>query len=122
MLELLPETKGNVVAIKASGILTVIDEDGITSRLEEIFESLSEKKKVRALLDFEDLDGFEPGVKSAGLSFEMRHRALVERIAFVCGSDLQDEVTRLADIFKMAEVRRFDPLKRDEAWDWLTSE
>jgi hypothetical protein len=122
MMELLPETKGNIVAIKATGVLTVIDEDGITPRLEDIFESLAEKKRMRVFVDYEGLESFEPGVKSAGLSFELRHRGLVERIAFVCARDLQDEVNRMADIFKTAEVRRFDPAQRNDAWIWLKSE
>jgi hypothetical protein len=122
MLELLPETKDNIVAIKATGVLTVVDEDGIAPRLEYIFESLSEKAKLRAFVDYAELEGFEPGVKTAGLSFELRHRGLVERIALVCGTDLRDEVTRTADIFKTAQVRRFDPTSRDSAWSWLKSE
>jgi hypothetical protein len=122
MLELLPETKDNIVAFKATGILTVIDEDSITPTLEDMFESLSEKQRMRAFVDYEGLKGFEPGVKTAGLSFELRHRAQVERIAFVCGKNLQDEVDRMADIFKVAEVRRFDPASRDDAWNWLKSE
>jgi hypothetical protein len=122
MLELLPETKDNIVAFRATGVLTVIDEDSITPTLEDIFGSLSEKQRMRAFVDYEGLKSFEPGVKTAGLSFELRHRALVERIAFVCGRDLQDEVDRMADIFKMAEVKRFDPARRNDAWIWLKSE
>ena len=122
MLELLPETRDNIVAFKATGILTVIDEDSITPTLEDMFNFLSEKKRMRAFVDYAELEGFEPGVKSAGLSFELRHRALVERIAFVCTMDLQDEVDRMADIFKVAEVKRFDPAQRDDAWNWLKSE
>ena len=122
MLELLPETRGSIVALKAAGVLTVVDEKGITPRLEDIFASLSEKQRVRAFIDYEALQGFEPGVKTAGLSFELRHRAQVERMAFVCSKDLQDEVDRMADIFKAAEVRRFDPACRDAAWTWLKSE
>jgi hypothetical protein len=122
MLELLPETSGNIVAFRATGILTVLDEDGITPRLEDIFDSLSEKQRMRAFVDYERLEGFEPGVKSSGLSFELRHRALVERIAFVCAAGLQDEVDRMSDIFKLAEVKRFDPASRDDAWNWLKSD
>ena len=122
MLQLLPETKDNIVAIKATGVLTVVDEDGIAPRLEYIFEALSEKEKVRAFVDYAELEGFEPGAKTAGLSFELRHRGLVERIALVCGTNLRDEVARTADIFKTAQVRRFDPASRDSAWNWLKSE
>ncbi len=122
MIELLPETKGTTLAIKASGVLTVIDEDSITPTLENMFEALPEMKRMRAFVDYAGLEGFEPGVKSAGLSFELRHRALVERIAFICAADLQDEVDRMADIFKTAHVKRFDPAQRDGAWNWLNSE
>jgi glycine/D-amino acid oxidase-like deaminating enzyme len=122
MLELLPETNGNILAIKASGVLTVADEDDLAPKLEDIFESLSEKERLRAFVDYVELEGFEPGVKTAGLSFELRHRGLVERIAFICGTDLRDEVTRTADIFKTAQVRRFDPASRGTAWTWLKSE
>jgi len=122
MLELLPETKDNIVAFKATGILTVIDEDSVTPGLEDMFDCLSEKQKMRVFVDYERLEGFEAGVRTAGLSFELRHRALVERIAFVCTADLQDEVDRMADIFKIAEVRRFDPASRDDAWNWLKSD
>ena len=122
MLEMLPETSGTIVALKAAGVLTVVDEKSITPRLEDIFGSLSEKERVRAFVDCEALQGFEPGAKTAGLPFELCHRALVQRMAFVCGRDLQDEVDRMADIFKAAEVRRFDPSSRDEAWTWLKSE
>lgn len=122
MIELLPETKGTTVAIKATGVLTVIDEESITPALENMFEALPEMKRMRVFIDYAGLEGFAPGVKSAGLSFELRHRGLVERIAFICDADLQDEVDRMADIFKMAHVKRFDPASRNDAWNWLNSE
>jgi hypothetical protein len=116
MIELLPETKGNLIALKMSGTVTEDDED----RCFEEAEIILEKERLEhLLLDWEGLDGWAKGARTVGTWFGMHHRALVGRVAIVADEKWADEVLRITDIFKAAAVRQFAPSERAAAFAWI---
>jgi hypothetical protein len=116
MIELLPETKGNVIAIRMSGTVTEEDQSRSFEQAEPIL--LSERIE-HLLLDWSDLDGWAKGARTTGTWFGMHHRAMVARVAIVADEKWADEVLRITDIFNAASVRRFSPAERQAAFDWI---
>lgn len=116
MLQVMPESEGIIVGIKASGIISEADKEALVARLTELLDS---RERYRLLYDWEALDGWEKGARSANVSFLMSHRGLVERVAVVCADRLADDVERLRDLYKYSEVRHFTPDQREAAWVWL---
>jgi hypothetical protein len=116
MIELLPETKGNLIAIKMSGTITEEDIDRYFAEADAIFD----RERVEHLvLDWEHLRGWAPGARSVGTWFAMHHRALVGRIGIVADEKWADEVLRITDIFKAVTVRQFAPSERAAAFAWI---
>jgi stage II sporulation SpoAA-like protein len=116
MIELLPETRGNVIALKMSGTVTEDDQD----RYFEKAEIILEKERVEhLLLDWEHLDGWAKGARTVGTWFGMHHRALVGRVAIIADEKWADEVLRITDIFRAATVRQFAPGERAAAFAWI---
>lgn len=117
MIELSPESEGNIFVIRASGTVTRAEEEAF---LQEILDRLEDTRgSIRIVTDDAGVEHREKGVVSTRLWFEMRYRPRVERFAIIGDDSWEDERTRSADIFKSAEVRRFDPADRTAALAWV---
>lgn len=116
MIEFLPETKGNLVAIKMSGTITEEDYERCLSEADSIFDR---DRIEHLILDWEHLKGWAPGARSAGTWFGMHYRALVGRVAIIAKEKWADEILRVTDIYRAAEVRRFSPADRAAAFAWI---
>lgn len=116
MIEILPETGGNLIAVKMSGTVTEEQQEPYFARAEAIFDS---DRVENLFLDWSELDGWGQGARSAGTWFGMHHRALIGRIAIVAPDKWDDEALRIADIFNAATVRRFAPADRSLAMEWV---
>jgi hypothetical protein len=116
MIELLPETKGNLIAIKMSGTITEEDFDRYFAEANAIFN----RERVEHLVfDWEHLKGWAPGARSVGTWIGMHHRALVGRVAIIADEKWADEALRITDIFKAATVRQFAPNERAAVFAWI---
>ena len=51
----------------------------------------------------------------------MRHWATIRRIAVIADAKWDDEILRIADIYRAADVHRFSPEKREAALSWLNA-
>jgi hypothetical protein len=116
MIELLPETQGNLIAVRMSGTITEEDQDAYFAKAEAI---LAAERVEHLLLDWSQLDGWAKGARSAGTWFGMHHRALVGRVAILANDKWADETLRITDIFHAATVQRFPPTERVTALDWI---
>ena len=117
MYELVSEGDSNVLTFKAIGMLSDGDYDTLNDDMEKL---LAKHDYVRVLVDWERLDGWEPGARTVSSWFGRVHRNLFERMAIVADSKWKDETMRIRDVLKPAEVKVFAPGKRDDAWAWLT--
>ena len=118
MLEILPQTKGANIAIKASGIISESDYEAILPELERRCEDLLQ---LRFLLDWEHLEGWDEGAVEVNFGVRFMHRLRCERLAIL--SDDQrwlGDIEILRGLFERTELRVFPPTERDAAWSWLT--
>jgi hypothetical protein len=116
MIELLSETRGNLIVVKMSDTITEEDFDKYFAEADAIFN----RERVEHLLfDWEHLKGWAPGARSVGTWFGMHHRGLVGRVAIIADEKWADEVLRITDIFKAATVRQFAPSERAAAFGWI---
>lgn len=116
MIEPLPETSGNLVAVKMSNTITESDFDKYSSEVDSIFDA---ERAIHLIFDWEHLDGWAPGARSTGTWFGMHHRGLVARVAIIAEEKWADEALRIKDIFRAAEVRQFAPEERKSAFAWV---
>ena len=119
MFEILPQSKGANIAVKASGIISESDYEAF---LPEFDRRCEEVLQFRLLLDWEHFEGWEDE-KAVAASFVQRilHRLRCERIAI-----LSDDPRHLGDIkvlqglLMSVQPRVFPPTEQDAAWAWLT--
>lgn len=119
MYELVPEGDSFVVTFKAIGMLSDGDYDSLT---EDLDTHLKAHDFVRVLMDWEQLEGWEPGAKEVSSWFARVHNDRMQRMAIVADSKWSDEVNRMRDVMAPTQVRAFAPSKRDAAMAWLEND
>lgn len=118
MFEILPQSEGANIAVKASGIISESDYEAM---LPEFERRCKKQLRFRLLLDWEHLEGWDEGATGVSFGARFMHRLRCERLAI-----LSDDPRRLSDIeelrslLKSGELRVFLPAERDAAWSWLT--
>lgn len=116
MFELLPQSKGKVVGIHASGRLTDLDYQSFIPKIED---RIDEFGKIRLLVDMEGFDGWDLSAAWDDFTFGMTHWHHFEKLAMVGDATWERLSARAADILIRGEVRYFDLGDRDAAWDWI---
>ena len=71
------------------------------------------------LMDWEKLEGWESGARSACTVFCMGYQDLVRRVAVVGSDKWRDDSERIGDVYEFAKVRYFESPARDAAMAWL---
>lgn len=71
------------------------------------------------LMDWQRLEDWEKGARTACTTFCMGYQDLVGRIAVVGSDEWRGEADRLADVYKFAQIRYFRPSAYSEAVAWL---
>ena len=79
-----------------------------------------ESGELLVLMDWENLQGWQSGARTACTMFCMGYQDLVRRIAIVGPETWKDDGERLTDIYKNAQVRFFPTPEREAALTWLT--
>lgn len=120
MIEILPESEGNVLGIRVEEKVTDSDYREIfIPRLTKIIE---EHGKARVLYYMDTtITNFEMGAMWQDASFGIKHRNDFEKIAVVGGARLVEWGTRIAAHFMGGEVKTFGEGQLQEAWNWVKS-
>ena len=120
MFELLPQSEGANIAVKASGIITESDYEAF----QPVFDRQCEGSlHFRLLLDWEQFEGWDEKAVVAAFTQRIMHRFRCERLAI-----LSDDPRRAGDIkflrglLTTRRCRVFPPAERDAAWSWLTGD
>jgi hypothetical protein len=118
MFEILPQSEGGNIAIKASGIISESDYEALLPEFEHRIEKVL---RFRLMVDWERVEGWEAGAEAVTFGVRFMHRLRCERLAI-----LSDDPHRLGDIQKLqtllpksGELQVFPPTERDAAWSWL---
>jgi hypothetical protein len=118
MIDIGLDGAGRVIVIKMTGLISEAEIDGCN---EEFATTLESEKLHRVLFDWQDLEGWEKGARTAGTWGGMRHWATIRRVAVIADPKWDDEILRIADIYRAADVQRFSPDKREAALSWLNA-
>ena len=115
MIEVLPESAGNVVGARFSGAITQQDLRGIVSEVQRV---LATTGKMRFLVLAEHMR-WRPGWFWSDFRYTVQFAPRMERIAIVGRTRWEEWYTRIVDRLVRAEVRHFRPEQIDQAWSWL---
>ena len=117
MIELLSRGSGKVVGAKVSGKLRHQDYQQFVPRLEKVIE---EQGKVRCLIEMTEVHGIEIRALWDEIKFDVRHARQIERCAVVGDREWEAWMTKFSrPIFSNAEIRFFELVDRDKAWEWI---
>lgn len=115
MIEVLPESDGNLLAVRAVGKLTRRDyRDELIPRLKAIFR---DHGKARFLL--EDFNGWEVAALWDDARFGLAYRHSFERIGIIGAPGWVAFSLKVIALMVKGEMRSFLPSERSEAFDWI---
>ncbi|WP_320170939.1 STAS/SEC14 domain-containing protein [Maridesulfovibrio sp.] len=118
MIEIMPESKGTMLAVKASGMLSGTDYSEIwIPALKDIIEK---NGTCRCLLYMdENFEGWELKAMWEDASFGFAHRNDFERLAVVGGPKWVEWGTRLGASMMKGEVKTYQAEDLDRALEWV---
>ncbi len=115
MVEVLPESKGNILLLRAKGKLTHQDyKDVIVPRLEAM---ICDHAKVRFLL--EDFDGWQAAALWEDARVAWTHRNDFEKIGLIGGPRWVAWGLKLAALVMRGKIRTFSARERSKALSWI---
>ncbi|MFO1127695.1 MAG: STAS/SEC14 domain-containing protein [Rhodospirillales bacterium] len=112
------------LTVIVNGMISEADLDAAMAALEKENPAVNvhlvgDAGSVRMLIDWEHLEGWEKGAKTAGTMFAKCIGDGARKIAVIADPKWSEEQPRLADAAKHATVRFFPPSERDDALRWL---
>lgn len=120
MIEILPESHDNILAVRGAGRLSRGDyEDVLVPRLRSL---VGEHPKARFLFYMDaDFKGWDPVAAWHYARFGLKHRDRFEKVAAVCGPKWVHAGMKLKSYFVNGDVRTFPCAESAEAWKWIES-
>ena len=120
MIEILPESHGNILGVKGMGKLTELDyKDVLIPRLEGI---IKEHRKARCLFSMGvDFQGWELEAAWDDAKFGLTHRNDFEKVAVVGGPLWLEWGTKIGGLIMRGEVKTFSEDQLEEAWNWINT-
>ncbi len=116
MLQILAETKGNLVAVKATNTLSGDDYDKLIPILDE---TLVQFDKLNLYFEMEDFSGWNLKSFWQDAKFDVQHASDFQAIAMIGEKKWQDWMTTFMKPFTSAEIKYFDLNNKTEAMNWV---
>ncbi len=116
MFEMLAESEGKMIGVRATGRLTDADYKEFLPKLEEI---IGRHGRVRLLLDLEGFEGWEPYAAWDDFTFGMTHWNHFERIALVGEKKWEELAAKVMNLLMRGEARFFATAEMAAAWAWI---
>lgn len=120
------EVADALIVVEMSGTISDEDWDAAVLELDEklgaqasVHLTLEDAPKLKMLMDWENLDGWEKGTRSTCTWFCMGNQDMIDRLAVICDDRWRDETDRLVDIYKNAQINVYTTSQRDLAAKWL---
>jgi hypothetical protein len=118
MIEILPESKGNLVAAKASAKLTQDDYEEVW--VPALRKAIKEHGKVRSLLYLDEtFQGWEAGALWEDAKLGFQNRDDFEKVAVVGGAQWVEMAVKLIAPLMEGAVKTFPTGSLQEAYDWI---
>ena len=119
MIELMPESRANILGFRVEGRLTDDDYKGIfKGKIEETLEKTGSKIKAVLFLD-ESFEGWEKKEMWEADGWGTRHRNDFEKLALVCSPRWIDWGVKIDLFFREGSIKAFGPTELTAAWEWL---
>lgn len=120
MIEVLPQSTGNLLAVKATDKLTNHDyKEVMIPRLEAI---IREYGRARFIIDLSDnFQGWDVSAMWDDVRFGVAHRNSFEKMAVVGGPKCMEWGTKLAKLKMNGEIKCYPANKYNEAIQWLNN-
>jgi hypothetical protein len=120
MLEVLPDSKGNILFLRAVSKLTDKDyKEVLIPRLESIFKQYG---KARLLLDMgDDFQGWDAEALWDDARFGLAHRNDFEKMGVIGGPKWVEWGLKIGALIMSGEIRPFSASQRSEALRWIES-
>ena len=120
MLEILPESQGNTLGVKASGKVT--DQDYKEILIPAADKLLAEHGRGRFLYYLsKEFKGFELAAILDDVKYVGKHSDKFDKIALVGGPRWINQTVNIAKHFIKAEMKEFTDEQIAEAWVWVRS-
>lgn len=119
MLQLLEESKGDLVALRVSGHIDKTDYDVMLPLLEE---KIKQHNKISVYAEVQDVEDYTLTALWEDVKFDIRHASDFKKAAIVGDQKWLNLLASVAPPFTSAEVKYFNFMDRDKALDWVKSE
>jgi hypothetical protein len=119
MLQLLEESKGDLVAFRISGHIDKNDYDIMLPVLEE---KIKQHNKISVFAELQDVEDYTLKALWEDIKFDIRHANDFRRAAIVGDQMWLEMLTTAASPFTSAKVKYFNYRERDKALEWVKSE
>ena len=117
MFKILSRSSGNVIGIRAEGLLTHADYQQVLPELEQMIKDYG---AIRVLLEITGIPCATPRALMDDLQFDMAHNKEVERAAITGSCSIHEWMTKMTTmLFPESQVQFFDLADADKAWDWI---
>ncbi len=116
MFQMLAQSAGDTVGVKAVGVLTDDDYKEFLPKLEKVID---EHRRVRLLVDMEDFEGWEPRAAWDDFAFGMTHWNHFAKIALVGDAKCEVLAAKTMNILMRGETRFFELDEAEAAWEWV---
>jgi SpoIIAA-like len=118
VIEFMPESSGNVIGVRAVGMLTDTDyKETLIPKLETLFEQCGELNLLIYMDD--DFEGWDLEAAWDDMSFGLKHRADFRKLAVVGGPRWVEWCFKLSGFLMKGEIKLFPVSSLDKAWRWV---
>jgi hypothetical protein len=120
VIDIAPESKGNILVISATGKLTDRDyKEVLIPRMDSI---IREHGKARLLLDVgKDFHGWEAGAAWDDARFGLAHRKDFEKLGVIGGPKWVEWGVKIGSVAISGEVKTFSAGEREQAVRWINN-
>ncbi|MDX5436145.1 MAG: STAS/SEC14 domain-containing protein [Pontibacter sp.] len=116
MLQLLEQTKDDLVAFRISGN---VDRNDYNVMLPLLEERIKQHGKIRVYVEVMDVEDYSLRALWEDIKFDFKHAADFSKAAIVGDRKWIDWLTVMAKPFTAADVKYFDFNERQIAWEWI---
>lgn len=116
MVQLLEESKGDLVAFRIAGH---VDKNDYDVMLPLLVEKINQYGKINVYAEMQDVEDYTLKALWEDLKFDFRHAADFKKAALVGEQKWLDWLTIAASPFTTAKVKHFTLAQRQQALEWV---
>lgn len=119
MLQLLEESKEDLVALSLSGPVDRQDYDIMLPVLEE---KIKQYEKINVYAEMQEVEDISLRALWEDLKFDFRHAADFKKVAIIGDRKWLDWLTVMASPFTTAKIKYFEPHQKAQAMEWVKTQ